>query len=426
MGLFNRIKADRMPAAAPARVEPVVSRPFMRAMSSASGSFSGLDDPALLEFIRAGGGTMSAAGISVTTKSAMKNTTVMRCVSLISFSIGMLPLHLRFKGTKKKADQHALFKVLHRKPNPWQTAFEFRSLMEQRKLQHGDAFALIIRSGTRIIALVPLDNSKVRVTQNPDWSLSYEVTGGPQGSRTYAQRDVFHLRYGLSEDGFTGLSLVKMAGEAIGLALQAEVASARMFRNGTMVGGALSHPNKLSPEAYDRLMLSMAAREGAENAGKTMVLEEGMEWQPGTGSGRDNEGLGQRKHQIEEIARPFGVPRPLLGVDDTSWGSGIDVLGQMFVRYGLNPVFVSWEQAIERSLLTDAEADIYEAKYNAGALLRGSMKDQADFFKAALGSGGHHPWMHPEEVRELSDLTSRDDLPQALGVKQKEAGNEPA
>ena len=110
------------------------------------------------------------------------------------------------------------------------------------------------------------------------------------------------------------------------------------------------------------------------------------------------------------------MPRPLLGVDDTSWGSGIDVLGQFFVRYGLNPWFEAWEQAIERSLLDDAEAEIYQAKFNAGALLRGSMKDQAEFFAKGLGAGGHAPFLHPDEPREWLDMPKRDDLPPAMGV----------
>ena len=32
------------------------------------------------------------------------------------------------------------------------------------------------------------------------------------------------------------------------------------------------------------------------------------------------------------------------------------------------------------------------------------MKDQADFFAKALGSGGSRPWMKQDEVRGLSDL----------------------
>ncbi|MGZ9812632.1 phage portal protein [Pseudoroseicyclus sp. H15] len=385
-------------------------------MAGEGSEFMGLDDPRLLEFIRGGAGTQTQSGASVNAKTALRNTTVLRCVSLISFSVGMLPLHLHRKEDSTKASDHPLFRLLHRRPNAWQTAFEFRSLMQQRALIDGDAFALKVMSGRRVIQLVPIANARVTVKQRADWSLEYRVRRDGQGEAVYSGREIFHLRYGMSEDGITGLSLVRQAAEAIGLALQAERASARLFRQGVIAGQVLRHPGKLSPEAFERLRDSMAEHEGASNAHRTKILEEGMELDGGGMSGRDSEATAQRKLQIEEIARPFGVPRPLLAVDDTSWGSGIDVLGQFFVRYGLSPWFEAWQQAIERDLLTEAEQEIYEAKFNAGALLRGSMKDQADFFAKGLGAGGHQPFLEVDEVRGWLDLPHSDNLPPRLSA----------
>ncbi len=378
------------------------------------------NDPHLRQFLQGGAGGMTEAGVSVTPKAAMRNTTVMRCVSLIAFSVGTLPLHLRRKATKEKATDHPLFRLLHRKPNAWQTAFEFRSLMQQRMLgasghgDRGDAFALIVRSGRKPLGLVPLATERVTPRQRSDWSLEYEYRRPEGGTTILQQRDVFHLRYGLSEDGISGISLVKQAAEAIGLALQTERAAARLFRNGMLVGGMMSVKNRLSDDAFKRLKEQMDEREGASQAHKWIIGEEGLEAKPFSQSGRDSQHIEQRKHQIEEIARPFGVPRPLLGVDETSWGSGIDVLGQFFVRFALNPHFEAWQQAIERCLLDDDEAEIYEAKFNVAALLNGSMKDQAEYFAKALGSGGHQPWMGYEEVRETVDLPEKDLAPNPI------------
>jgi HK97 family phage portal protein len=411
MDIFSIFKRS-----APAAVQPVQ----VSAMAGEAAQFWDFQDPHLLKFLR--DGLETQAGIAVTPKSAMKNTTVIRCVSLVSYAIGTLPLHLRDRETKQKATEHPLYRVLHRRPNAWQTAFEFRSLMQQRALGYngdggrGDAFALIVRSRGRITQLVPLATERVRPKQRADWSLEYEYQRPDGGKVVLPQQDVFHLRCGLSEDGISGLSLVKQAAEAIGLALQTERAAARLFKNGMLVGGVMSVKDSLSDQAYERLKQQMEDREGAEMAHKWIIGEEGLEAKPFSQTGRDSQHTEQRKLQIEEIARPFGVPRPLLGVDDTSWGSGIDVLGQFFVRYGLNPWFEAWEQAIERSLLTDEEAEQYESKFNDGALLRGSMKDQAEFFSKALGSGGHQPWMDYAEVRETMDLPEKEIAPNALAA----------
>jgi HK97 family phage portal protein len=387
-----------------------------QAMAGESFGFSGLDDPMLLEFLRSGGAGLTSSGAAVSEKTALRNTAVLRCVSLLSFSIGMLPLQLKDKRSKETAKDHPVHRLLHRRPNSWQTAFEFRSLMQQRALTKGNAYALKVRSGNRITQLVPLAN--VTPQQNDDWTITYKVRRKNGSLVSYAQDQIFHLRYGLSEDGVTGLSLVKQAAEAIGVAIQAERAAAKLFQDGMIVGGVLKLKGKLSAEAYERLKESLNANSGAENAHKWKILEEGMEMAPFAAPGRDAQGLEQRTHQIEEIARVFGAPRPLLMLDETSWGSGIDVLGQFFVRYSLNPWFEAWQQAIERDLLTEAEAEMYEAKFNAGGLLRGSMKDQADFFAKGLGAGGHHPFLHPDEPRDWLDLPQRDDLPKAMGLKK--------
>lgn len=383
--------------------------------------FAGFDDPAFKEFMRSGGGGETASGVHVTPRHAMKNTTVLRCVALLSFSVGQLPLHLREKETKLVVREHPLFRVLHRRPNGWQTAFEFRSYMQQCALgavgsgHRGDAFARIVRSRGRVIGLIPFHPDRITPRQRTDLELEYvfQPNGGAQ--QVLPQSEVFHLRFGLSEDGVTGLSLVKQAAEAIGLALQTERAAARLFKNGNITGGVLEHPDRLSPESYDRLQTSLADRAGAENAHRDMILEEGMKYAKASQTGRDSQAIENRKHQIEDIARAFGVPRPLLGVDETSWGSGIDVLGQFFVRYGLNPWFDAWQQAIERDLLSEKEAGALEAKFNANALLHGALKDQAEFFARGLGAGGHQPWLHPDEPREWLDMPSRNDLPAPAG-----------
>lgn len=411
MGYFNRLGAA------------LLGQGGVKAAVSGGPPTYELTDPRIVELMTALGQTESGAQVSVA--SALRNTTVFRCVSLISFAMGMLPLQLHHSKDRSKAREHPLYALLAVQPNDWQSAFDFKSWMQLQALVRGDAFALIVRSMGRPIRLVPLKPGTVTVIQRADWVVEYHYQAARGGRQIFGARDILHLR-GLSEDGLRGMSLVKQAAEAIGLAAQAQKAAGRLFKQGMIVGGILKHPNKISPEAFDRLKASLEARRGAEGAYKEMILEEGMSWDTPASTSRDSQHLEMREMQIEEIARVFGVPRPLLMLDDTSWGSGIDVLGQFFVRYGLAPWFTAWEQAIRRSVLTGAEKEELYAKFNDGALLRGSMKDQSDFFAKALGAGGHHPWMTTKEVRDLQDLGEIDpkDLPPALG-QRKEKGDEP-
>lgn len=380
--------------------------------------FEDLDDPYLAQFLRSGRET--ASGAVVTPSLALFNTTVFRCVDLISGSIGMLPLYLMRKSDKggyAEAEDHPLYTVLQYQPNSWQTAYEFRRQMQAHALTHGNAYARIVRGvGRRVVALHPLHPSNVCVEQADDLTVTYKVT--LKGGR-YVElpaSEVFHVR-DVSDDGVVGLSRVRQAKEAIGLALQTEQAAGRLFKNGTMVGGALTHPGKLGDDEFENLNTSLKDKfSGAENAHKWLILEEGMKAEQFSPSARDSQQVETRNQQIEEIARAFGVPRPLLMMDDTSWGSGIETLGQFFVRYGLAPWFIAWEQAIARCLLTPDERRTHKADFDERELLRGSMKDQAEYLTKALGSGGSRPFMSQNEARDYIGLVKSDD-PDADSLK---------
>lgn len=390
------------------------------------GVFRSLDDPEFLDFMR--GEAASASGASVNATTAMRNTAVLRCVDLIASSVAMLPLHLVRQDNKAKATDHPLYELLHDQPNEFQSAYDFRSKLQYDALTHENGgFARIIWSRGRVYQLIPLDAWRMRVRQNDDWSVSYFYRR-PNGSEVeLAANDVFHLR-GLSADGVRGLSRVKLAREAIGLALQTEQAAGKLFKDGVLAGGALQTEGSLSEEAYDRLKADMDTRyTGAENAGRWMILEEGLKAETFSQTAAESQHLETRKHQIEEIARVFGVPRPLLMMDDTSWGSGIEQLGIGFVRYGLQPWFTAWEQTIRRVLMTPAEKKVYAARFNAAALTRGSLKDQGEFFSRAMGSGGSQPFAKPSEIRDLLDwetVEGFDFIPERAAASASKAAND--
>lgn len=355
------------------------------------------------------GGT-GLTGAVVTPKTAMRHAAVYRCVTLISNAMGMLPMGLVDReiaeGASSKAALHQLNDVLTSRPNGWQTPFVFKRLMQHRALLNGNAYAKIIRSRGRVIDLIPIDPVKVRVEQRDDLSVFYRYNRTKGGQLDIAADDMLHIM-GPSDDGLTGMSLVSHAGETLGLSLAAQQAAARVFRNGVMAGGILTAKGKLSPEAIANIKEAMGQYTGIENSGKWIVGEEGLEAKPFSPAPRDAQQVEMLKHQIEEAARLFGVPRPFLMLDDTSWGSGIEQLAIYFVQYGLAPWFVCWEQAIERVCLTPAERALYQVKFNERALLRGSMKDQAEFFARALGAPGAKGWMTQDEVRDKSNLPLR-------------------
>lgn len=353
-----------------------------------SATFFGLNDPQFLEFIRCGG---------TTALEALQAACVLRCVDVLASSHAMLPTRIIDRGSFEDAEDHPLYELLRWQPNDQHTAFEFYQLMNVRRLLHGNAYAAVIRGlGGRAIALQPLDPLTVSVQQKPDWSLQYTISLPGGQSRIWPAEDMLHVR-DISYNGLVGAGRAKLAASAIRVARSAELAQENIFGNGMITGGALSHPQTLGKDAHQRLTESLNSRHGGvENAGKWLVLEEGMKAERFSMTGQEAQTVEARNHQIEEVARAFGVPRPFLMMDDTSWGSGIEQLAIMFVRFGLNPGIVAWEQALRRVLLKPAERKQYAIDVDEHELLRGTMKDQAEFFSKALAG---NPWLVQNEVR---------------------------
>lgn len=397
--------------------EVVASAPKTIARGGPIQSFTAMDfdSPVLAEFLR--DGRVSASGVAVNETMALRNSTFFRAAHLISSAMGMLPTHLMRrttgadgKQTIGKAKDHPLYRVLLKRPNTYQTAFEFKSYMQLLALLDGNAYALIIRGFVRgkanqIVQVVPLKRHSVTPKLSDDWQLTFEYRRPSGGTVTLPASDVFHFRHPITKDGLKGVNLIDMAVNAIGIAAQAERAAGKVLKGGVMAGGALETDKELGDEAISNLRESMRERQvEGEAAGEWLILEEGLKAKPFVTSAKDAQFDEMRKRQAEEVSRFTGVPRPLLMFDETSWGSGIEQLGLYFVTYCLMPWFVAWEQAIERSCLTTAEQDADElyVKFNEGALLRGSLKDQADFFAKALGPNS--AYRTPDEVRGAFDL----------------------
>lgn len=197
---------------------------------------------------------------------------------------------------------------------------------------------------------------------------------------------------------------MKLARRAIETASNAENAQRNIFKNGALAKGMLSPEGALSDTAFERLKADIKKFSGEEGAGQFILGENGMKYTDFGMSGRDAQTNEARAHSVEEVARVFGIPRPLLMMDDTSWGSGIEQLATLFVMFGLASSLKAWEQSARKVLLTRSEKKSIDIDIDESLLLRGSLADRSEFFAKASGSGGHKPWLHPDEIRNQSGL----------------------
>ena len=350
----------------------------------------------------------SSSGKAVTERSAMQMTAVYSCVRILSEAVAGLPLHLyRYNdsGSKEKAVDHPLYRLLHDEPNPEMSSFVFRETLMTHLLLWGNAYAQIIRNGKgEIISLYPLMPNKMTVERDESGHLYYSYQRsndeaiGESGRVILKPSDVLHIP-GLGFDGLVGYSPIAMAKNAIGLAIATEEYGAKFFANGAAPSGVLEHPGTLiDPSKIREAWQSQFG--GSQNSGKVAVLEEGMKYTPISISPEQAQFLETRKFQINEIARIFRVPPHMVGDLEKSSFSNIEQQSLEFVKYTLDPWVVRWEQSIMRSLLSPTEKSEYFVKFNLEGLLRGDYQSRMNGYAIGRQNG----WMSANDIRELENL----------------------
>lgn len=356
----------------------------------------------------AGDGLVSKAGARVNWKTALQLTTAFACARVIADGLAQVPLKLyqdQPNGGKLAAKSHPLYDLLASKPNDLQTSFELREQIALHLVFCGEAFVWKNRIGSKIIELLAYEPNAMTLKRE-GWALRYFVTTREGRQIEIPADQMWHIR-GPSWDGFVGLDAVKLAREALGLALVAEEHSARMFSNGARVGGILTSEGSPKKEDRDEMRSNwQSTYGGVANAFKTALLWGGIKYQPVAMQADEAQLIEQRRFQIEEICRFARVLPIMIGHYDKS--ATFASAEQMFlahVVHTLGPWYARLEQSADARLLTDKEraAGLY-FKFLPQALMRGAHKDRAEYFAKALGAGGSPAWMTQDEVRQLDEL----------------------
>jgi HK97 family phage portal protein len=350
-------------------------------------------------------GAQSLSGETVTEHTALTYSAVYNAITLISGTIGALPLHLmQRKGEKKRiADDRRMYRVLHDEYNPWMTAMAGRECLVAHALAWGNGYAEIVRNGYgELMELWPITPNRVRV-KTRDGKLVYVVRVDNEDV-ILPREKVFHLP-GMGFDGIMGYSIISMARKSIGLGMALETFGALYFGQGTHPGVIVSHPSKLSAQGSSNLQTSLATEYGGlGKSHRLLLLEEGMKLEKLGIPPDDSQFLESRQFQIPEIARWFNVPPHKLKDLTKSSFSNIESEQQSFYGDTILPWLVRLEQNFNMQLLTDSDKDYSGRgrlyfKHNAEGILRADTAARGDFYTKMFNVGA----LSVNEIRAYED-----------------------
>ena len=368
-------------------------------------------DNATLElFKQIYGARLSNAGITVTLEDAIRCAAVFACARVIATGIAQVPLKLFRElpdGGRQPAKDHPLYRVVHRKPNAWQTSYELRETLGLHLALAGRAYCYKVRLGGQVRELIPLEPGRVTTKESPDLGAPVLYTFHGRDGRVleFPAADVWHLK-GPSWCGWEGLDALNTMREAIGLALATESSQAALHRNGVRVPGVYSVEGPLSSAQYNDLRKFLKENHAGENSGLPMIVDRAAKWLPLAMNGVDAQHLETRKHQVVEVCRAMGVlPIMVFESDKATTYASAEAMFEAHKVHTLAPLWERLEQSMDCSLLSPRdERDGLYFKFMGNAMARGSLRDRAEYFSKALGAGGGPAWMVQDEVRVLEEL----------------------
>jgi HK97 family phage portal protein len=352
-------------------------------------------------------GSQSLSGENVTESTALTNSAVWNATSLISGTIGALPLHLmQRKGkTKQIVDDRKIYRLMHDSPNPYMTAMAFREAMMAHVLLWGNAYAEIVRNGLGdVVELWPITPNRVTPFMR-DGELVYKIQMPTGPAVTLSREKVLHVP-GLGFDGFQGYSVVAMARKSIGLGMAMETFGSMFFGQGTNPGVIVSHPGTLSTQGHENLQSSLiAAYSGLNKSHKLLLMEEGMKVEKYGIPPNDCQFLESRQFQIPEVARWFNLPPHKLKDLTKSSFSNIESEQISFVTDSILPWLVRLEANYNMQLLSASDKSLsgygrLYFKHIVEGLLRGDAASRAAFYTVMLDKGV----FSINEVREKEDM----------------------
>ncbi len=348
---------------------------------------------------------------------ALRIPAVANCIQIISEAVATLDVQVvELKaGQEIKVADHPILALLGGEVNDWTSGFSFiRQLVIDALTDDRGGLAWVNRvngEAREIIRYAPgfiVTDTDSATGERRYWLNSIRQ---PQGS-------IIHL---LPPLGSAPLSL---AWEAIKTAAALDGHAQKLFRNGARPSGLLKFPKEMGEVAVKKTIAAWrAAHETTENQGRTAILHDGAEFDALTFNSTDAQFLENRKFQIQEIARAFNIPSPMIGDLERATWSNSEQKGREFLSYTLEPWLKAIEAALGRALFRDQERGRYAIRFDRDDLTRADLTTRATAINSLIASRT----INPNEGRGWIGLAPREGGDEFLNpnITSESSGGEP-
>lgn len=347
----------------------------------------------------------SLDGDPVNAWTALKQSTVLQCVTLISNGIAQIPFRLMGKE-HKQAEDNPLFYLFREKPNRWQSAFDFWKLIGFHLALQGHIIVWVVRSRGIIQELIPFPPHKYIITYNykDGWMERVFTLIKDDGSTVRVpESDIWELRW-RDWDIRIGIPQLDLVRSVVAIALAGDKLSGSSMQNGSRLSGLLMAKQFLRPEQQTQIRKEWEEQYGgAKGAGRVAVLGADYSFQALSQTNEDAQFIEQKKFQIEEICRAWNInPLLVFYFDNTTGYNNAEQMMVQHVVHTMSPWYRMIEESAYVNLLTEDQRrkeGLYFA-FNDSALMRTDAKTRAAYYTSLFNIGS----ITPNEIRSLEDM----------------------
>lgn len=288
------------------------------------------------------------------------------CLELITSAVAQLPIRLYRKlpnGDVEVVEDDKRTYLLNIEPNQHLTGYNYKKQMVRDYLLYGGSYSYVERNRNEIegLYLLPAKNTqrvKVFNKQKP-YKSDYEIkftASSETGTHIYQPHDLF-ICLRNTFDGANTLGILEQGEVTFKLALAAMEYNVNVLNKGALPVGVLESQNRLTEPALKRLRKSWETLyAGVKNSGKTIILEEGLKYNPISLNPGELQLTESKKLAGEDISKLFNVPYSMVSSDGNKYNS-VEQNNLHFLEYTLNPILVNFEASLDKMLLLESEKE---------------------------------------------------------------------
>ena len=316
------------------------------------------------------------------------------CTDLVCNSIKTLPIELYRRideNTVERIIDDYRLSLLNDAPNCISTGTDFKAKLIQDLLLHGNAYIQIVRNGNTIESLWNIDASNIGIKKLVDENMPYivkDIKIQIDGYKTLLNaEDIMILTISSNDGGLTGEGVISRGTRTIELALNEIELSKNLMNNGSSPMSIVKLDKSLSPEAQQRLRDSWERMyKGSNNAGKLIVLEQGMEYEKLSYSPQELGLTASRTVTQKDMCNLFGVPESMVDSTANTYGN-IESSSIRFLQYSIMPYVSVLEDSLNRSLLLEKEKGKLFFKVNTDDVLKTTQAERYEALNIGISSG---------------------------------------